>query len=57
VRLNNIQKYKDGERLAAGRPDAKSQFDPLSNIPLGTAAAPMQPGAAGLGGSSLPSML
>lgn len=30
VRLNNIQKYKDGERIGGGgRPDAKSQFDPL----------------------------
>lgn len=57
VRLNNIQKYKDGERLAAGRPDAKSQFDPLSTVPLGNAAPPAQPGQAGLGGAALPSML
>jgi hypothetical protein len=50
VRLNNVQKARDGERLAAGRPDAKSQFDPLSNVPLGGAAAPA-------GGGPLPSML
>lgn len=30
VRLNNIQKFKDGERIGGGgRPDARSQFDPL----------------------------
>ena len=30
TRLNNIQKVKDGERMGGGgRPDAKSQFDPL----------------------------
>lgn len=30
TRLNNVQKYKDGERLGGNaRPDAKSQFDPL----------------------------
>lgn len=30
VRLNNIQRAKKGERLGGGgRPDAKSQFDPL----------------------------
>jgi hypothetical protein len=31
VRLNNIQKAADGERLGGGgRPDAKKQFDPLT---------------------------
>jgi hypothetical protein len=30
TRLNNIQKYEDGERIGGGsRPDAKSQFQPL----------------------------
>lgn len=29
VRLNNIQKYEDGERIAGARPDAASQFDAL----------------------------
>jgi hypothetical protein len=48
VRLNNVQKARDGEKLATGgRPDARSQFDPLSNVPL-------QPGAPG---GALPSML
>jgi hypothetical protein len=57
VRLNNVQKARDGEKLAGGRPDAKSQFDPLSNVPLGNAATPAQPGQAGLGGAPMPSML
>lgn len=31
TRLNNIQKARDGERMGGGgRPDAKSQFDPLA---------------------------
>jgi hypothetical protein len=29
TRLNNIQKYEDGEKLGNTRPDAKSQFSPL----------------------------
>jgi hypothetical protein len=29
TRLNNIQKYEDGERIGNVRPDAKSQFTPL----------------------------
>lgn len=34
TRLNNIQKSKDGERIGGGgRPDAKSQFDPLAPAP------------------------
>lgn len=41
VRLNNVQKARDGERLqTGGRPDARSQFDPLSNVPLGGAPTP-----------------
>lgn len=28
-RLNNIQKFEDGERIGGTRPDAKSQFTPL----------------------------
>lgn len=33
-RLNNIQKAADGERIGGGgRPDARSQFDPLSPAP------------------------
>lgn len=51
VRLNNVQKAREGERLGGGRPDAKSQFDPLSNVPLGG----QQPAAGGTG--PLPSML
>jgi hypothetical protein len=40
TRLNNIQKAADGERIGGGgRPDAKSQFDPLAGAvpanPLG----------------------
>lgn len=32
TRLNNIQKSHDGERMGGGgRPDAKSQFDPLAS--------------------------
>lgn len=35
VRLNNIQKVADGDRLGGGgRPDAKSQFDPLARHEL-----------------------
>lgn len=50
VRLNNVQKARDGERLATGgRPDARSQFDPLSNVPLA--------GNAPAAGGALPSML
>jgi hypothetical protein len=50
VRLNNVQKARDGEKLATGgRPDAKSQFEPLSNVPLGGTGAPSAGG--------LPSML
>jgi len=34
TRLNNIQKAADGERIGGGgRPDAKSQFDPLATGP------------------------
>jgi hypothetical protein len=34
TRLNNIQKAADGERIGGGgRPDARSQFDPLSSVP------------------------
>jgi hypothetical protein len=34
VRLNNIQKAADGERIGGGgKPDAKSQFDPLAKMP------------------------
>jgi hypothetical protein len=30
IRLNNIQKAADGERMGGGgKPDAKKQFDPL----------------------------
>jgi hypothetical protein len=29
TRLNNIQKYEDGEKLGNTRPDAKTQFSPL----------------------------
>ena len=37
TRLNNIQKAADGERMGGGgRPDAKSQFDPLGT-PAGAA--------------------
>lgn len=36
VRLNNIQKYQEGERIGGGsRPDAASQFDPLMAPPAG----------------------
>lgn len=36
TRLNNIQKAADGERIGGGgRPDAKSQFDPLATAPVG----------------------
>lgn len=55
VRLNNIQKARDGERIAGGRPDARSQFDALSNVPLG-GAAPTAPGF-GPAPGGLPSML
>lgn len=55
VRLNNIQKARDGERLGGGRPDARSQFDALSNVPLGGPATPA-PGF-GAPGGGLPSML
>lgn len=66
VRLNNVQKARDGERLGGGRPDAKSQFDPLSNVPLGGMGGQMggqmggggqQPGMGGGMGGGLPSML
>jgi Protein of unknown function (DUF2815) len=40
TRLNNIQKVADGERIGGGgRPDAKSQFDPLASRP--NALSPM----------------
>lgn len=48
VRLNNVQKARDGEKLGGGRPDAKSQFDPL-----GPALGGPQPGM----GGGLPSVL
>jgi hypothetical protein len=36
VRLNNIQKAADGERMGGGgKPDAKKQFDPLATAPEG----------------------
>lgn len=42
TRLNNIQKAADGERMGGGgRPDPKTQFDPLASGPA--------PGAPGLG--------
>lgn len=45
TRLNNIQKVADGERMGGGgRPDAKSQFDPLATRPAGAS------GLGGLGG-------
>lgn len=56
VRLNNIQKARDGERLGGGRPDARSQFDALSNVPLG-GPAPTAPGFGAPGAPALPSML
>lgn len=55
VRLNNIQKARDGERLGGGRPDARSQFDALSNVPLG-GPAPAAPGF-GAPGGAIPNML
>lgn len=55
VRLNNVQKARDGEKLAAGRPDAKSQFDPLG-APLGSSMGGGMGGQMG-GGGPLPSML
>ncbi len=47
VRLNNIQRAKTGERIGGGgKPDAKSQFDPLvQGGPLGLAGG--LPGAGG----------
>jgi hypothetical protein len=43
IRLNNIQKAADGERMGgAGKPDAKSQFDPLA-----AGGAPGAPGGFG----------
>lgn len=40
TRLNNIQKSHDGERLGGGgRPDAKTQFDPLQTAPAGGVSA------------------
>ncbi len=59
VRLNNIQKAWDGERIGGGgRPDAKSQFDPLSGQapPPGARAIVGQP-ATGGNGAALPSIL
>jgi hypothetical protein len=36
IRLNNIQKAADGERMGGGgKPDAKKQFDPLQTVPSG----------------------
>ena len=36
TRLNNIQKAADGERMGgSGKPDARSQFDPLLTAPVG----------------------
>lgn len=36
VRLNNIQKSADGERMGGGgKPDPKSQFEPLQTAPAG----------------------
>jgi hypothetical protein len=36
IRLNNIQKAADGERMGGGgKPDAKKQFDPLATAPTG----------------------
>ena len=46
TRLNNIQKAADGERIGGGgRPDARSQFDPLNNVPQ--AGASMLPTGGG----------
>jgi len=38
TRLNNIQKFEDGERIGATRPDAKSQFTPLKQGAMATAS-------------------
>lgn len=48
-RLNNIQKVADGEKMGGGgRPDAKSQFDPLMTRPgaVGADANPFMAGGA-----------
>lgn len=51
TRLNNIQKVADGERLyGGGRPDAKSQFDPLAQRPLGGMGGAGSDPFAGFGG-------
>lgn len=48
-RLNNIQKAADGERMGGGgRPDAKSQFDPLATRPASAG------GMGGLAGPGTP---
>lgn len=52
TRLNNIQKVADGERMGGGgRPDAKSQFDPLATRPAGASGLGGLTG--GLGGGNL----
>jgi hypothetical protein len=60
VRLNNVQKAWDGERLGGGGcPDAKGQFDALAGIAPPPGATPINPApATGFGTSNgLPSML
>jgi hypothetical protein len=60
VRLNNVQKAWDGERLGGGgRPDAKSQFDALAGIAPPPGATPVNTAVPGFGapGGGLPSML
>lgn len=50
TRLNNIQMVADGERMGGGgRPDAKSQFDPLATNP-NAGAFGASPLGSGLGG-------
>lgn len=56
TRLNNIQKVANGERMGGGgRPDAKSQFDPLATRPAGAGGLGGLggPGAGGIGGGNL----
>jgi hypothetical protein len=62
VRLNNIQLYKEGERIAgASRPDAKDQFDPLMQPPAGAipgvAGGPGLPGTGGPAPGGLPRLM
>lgn len=60
VRLNNVQKAWDGERLGGGgRPDAKGQFDALAGIAPPPGATPIASAAPapGFAPGGLPSML